>query len=71
MNFLQACVIVPARDEEELIGACIAALASQVGVPKSAYEVLLILDRCTDKTEERAREAAGAMTLHVIEATDA
>jgi glycosyltransferase involved in cell wall biosynthesis len=67
---LRACVIVPARDEEELIGACIAALAAQVGVPKCAYEVILVLDRCTDDTEARARAAAGAMTLHVLQATD-
>ena len=56
----QACVIVPARDEEELIGACIAALAAQTGVARDEYEVLLVLDRCTDATEARARAAAGA-----------
>ena len=28
---MRACVVVPARDEEELIGACIAALAAQDG----------------------------------------
>ena len=69
MSDLLACVIVPARDEEELIGACIAALAAQVGVAKRAYEVVLVLDRCTDATEARARAAAGAMTLHVLHAT--
>ena len=31
---LRACVVVPARDEEELIGACIAALAAQTGVAR-------------------------------------
>ncbi len=69
MSELCACVVVPARDEEELIGACIAALAAQVGVAKRAYEVVLVLDRCTDATEQRARAAAGAMTLHVLHAT--
>ena len=65
---MKACVVVPARDEEELIGACIAALAAQTGVARADYEVLLVLDRCTDATEARARAAAGDMTLHVIEA---
>ena len=65
---MRACVVVPARDEEELIGACIAALAAQTGVARDDYEVLLVLDRCTDATEARARAAAGDMTLHVIEA---
>ena len=48
---MRACVVVPARDEEELIGACIAALAAQTGVARADYEVLLVLDRCTDATE--------------------
>ena len=68
---VKACVVVPARDEEELIGACIAALAAQAGVARDDYEVLLVLDRCTDATEARARAAAGDMTLHVLEATHA
>jgi glycosyltransferase involved in cell wall biosynthesis len=67
---VKACVIVPARDEEELIGACIAALAAQEGVSRDDYEVLLVLDRCTDATEERARAAAGEMTLQIVEAVD-
>lgn len=68
---MKACVIVPARDEEELIGACIRALAAQEGVSRADYEVLLVLDRCTDATEAQARAAAGDMTLHIIEAVEA
>ncbi|MDA0183634.1 glucosyl-3-phosphoglycerate synthase [Solirubrobacter phytolaccae] len=72
MTALRACVVVPARDEEDLIGACIAALAHQTGVPRDAYEVILVLDRCTDATAERARAAAGDdMTLHVVPSTGA
>ena len=55
---LRACVVVPARDEEDLIGACITALAHQTGVARDAYEVILVLDRCTDATAERAVQAA-------------
>lgn len=57
---LQACVVVPARDEEDLIGACLLALATQTGATSDEYEVLLVLDRCTDGTEARAREVASA-----------
>lgn len=57
---LRACVVVPARDEEVLIGACLKALALQTGIASEAYEVLLVLDRCADGTEERAREIAAA-----------
>ena len=63
---LRACVIVPARDEEALIGACIEALAAQTGLHASEYEVLLVLDRCTDATEARARAAAGKLALRVV-----
>jgi glucosyl-3-phosphoglycerate synthase len=65
---LRACVIVPARDEETLIGACIAALAAQDGMHPAEYEVLLVLDRCTDATEARARAAAGSMALRIVRA---
>ena len=57
---LRASVVVPARDEEDLIGACLEALAAQAGVGPDEYEVLLVLDRCTDGTEARAREVAAA-----------
>jgi GT2 family glycosyltransferase len=57
---LKACIVVPARDEEALIASCLEALAMQERVSHHEYEVLLILDRCTDETEERAREVGGA-----------
>jgi len=63
---LRACIVVPARDEEELIGACVRALAAQEGVAGEAYELLLVLDRCTDATEARARAAAGSLVFYVL-----
>lgn len=55
---LRTCVVVPARDEEDLIASCLLALATQRGVEPEEYEVLLVLDHCTDRTEARAREIA-------------
>lgn len=55
---LRVSVVVPARDEEALIRTCLAALASQQDVSSDEYEVLLILDRCEDATEAKAREFA-------------
>ena len=66
---LRACVVVPARDEEALVGACIDALGRQRDVDPDAYEVLLVLDACTDDTEPRARAAAArhpGLRLHVL-----
>ena len=57
---LKVSVVVPAREEEELIGQCLRALAEQRGVSHDEYEVLLVLDRCTDATAERAREVCKA-----------
>jgi len=51
-------VVVPARDEEERVGACLDALAAQVAIEPPEYEVLLVLDACTDETAERVRAAA-------------
>jgi glucosyl-3-phosphoglycerate synthase len=47
---LRASVVVPARDEEERIGACLDALAGQVGIEPDEYEVIVVLDACTDAT---------------------
>jgi glucosyl-3-phosphoglycerate synthase len=66
---LRACVVVPARDEEERIGACIAALAAQEGIAGAEFEVLLVLDDCRDDTAARARDAARRapwLRLHVL-----
>jgi glucosyl-3-phosphoglycerate synthase len=55
---LRACVVVPAHNEAELIGACLEALAAQEGIDPAAYEVILVLDACTDATAELARRSA-------------
>lgn len=67
---LRASVVVPARDEEDLIGACLRALAGQRGVAPEEYEVLLVLDRCTDGTEARAAAVAAdhpGLRLYALE----
>ena len=67
---LKVSVVVPARNEEALVGSCLEALAEQEGVSPEEYEVLLVLDRCTDETEPRAREIADAhprFRLHFLD----
>ncbi|HUC01180.1 MAG TPA: glucosyl-3-phosphoglycerate synthase [Solirubrobacterales bacterium] len=51
-------VVVPARDEEERIGACLDALAQQDGLRPEEYEVIVVLDACADGT---AAEVAAAV----------
>jgi glucosyl-3-phosphoglycerate synthase len=48
---LRAVVVVPARDEEQRVGACLDALAAQVEVEPASYEVIVVLDDCSDGTE--------------------
>ena len=55
---LKACIVVPARNEEDLVGQCMQALANQNFVSPAEYEVILVLDGCTDETENRAKEVA-------------
>jgi glucosyl-3-phosphoglycerate synthase len=62
---LRASVVVPARDEAERIGACLDALAGQVGVEPDSYEVVVVLDACSDGTEE-AVEAALARSPELV-----
>jgi glucosyl-3-phosphoglycerate synthase len=67
---LRICVVVPARNEEGLVGACLRALAEQEGVSYEEYEILLVLDGCTDGTEARARDLAAsypALRLYLLD----
>jgi glycosyltransferase involved in cell wall biosynthesis len=62
-------VIVPARNEEARIGACLEALAGQVEVDPSAFEVVIVLDRCVDGTAEAVeatRARTGHLTVHTV-----
>jgi 1,2-diacylglycerol 3-beta-glucosyltransferase len=51
-------VLVPAHDEERVIGASVSAL-SALDYPGDRYEVIVIADNCRDRTAEEA-ERAGA-----------
>lgn len=67
---LRACVVVPARNEEDLVGRCLQALADQRLISPEEYEVILVLDGCTDETESRAREAKirnPRLRLHLLD----
>lgn len=55
-------VIVPARNEEASLGACLQSLASQAGID---YEIIVVDDASTDRTREIAQSFAG---VRVVEA---
>jgi len=57
-------VIVPARNEEACLGACLRSLVSQQG---TAFEIIVVDDHSTDRTREIA-SSFSAPDLRVIEA---
>lgn len=63
---LKACVVVPCRDEQSFIGPCLAALARQHEIGGDDYEVLVVLDDCSDTTEVEVLHFARSHELRVL-----
>jgi glucosyl-3-phosphoglycerate synthase len=61
---VRAVVVIPARDEELRIGACLDALAGQIEVGPEEFEIVVVLDACEDDTAA-AVEAARTKVLGV------
>jgi len=59
---LRSIVVIPARDEEQSVANCLAALAAQT-VTLESFETLLVADACSDATERVARETAQQLGL--------
>src|SRR5579863_8842715 len=57
---LDVSVIVPARNEEACLGACLQSLASQAGVN---FEIIVVDDGSTDRTAEIARSFHGVRVV--------
>lgn len=60
---IRAIVVVPARNEEALIGSCVRALGRQRGIAPAHWQMLLVLDSCTDATQKVAVEAAAGLGI--------
>jgi glucosyl-3-phosphoglycerate synthase len=61
---LTSVVVIPARDEEHQIGACLAALAAQT-VPEQSFETIVVLDDCADQSQRVAVEVADRLGLRL------
>jgi len=60
-------VVIPAHNEELLIGRCVATLRNQT-YPSDRYGILVVADNCTDQTA-RVAEGAGASVLERVDTT--
>ena len=73
----RACVIIPARNEETSIASALDAMARQKSLlnhplPSESFEILLLLNNCTDKTAEIAyawQAAHPQISLNIVEKT--
>jgi len=72
---LQACVIIPAKDEAHNLPATLAALASQAELdgtplPTGCLEIIVLANNCQDRTAAAVRQLAycyPGLALHVAE----
>lgn len=55
-------VIVPAHDEELLVGRCVESLLSQ-SYPRELFHVVVIADNCSDGTQSVARQAGAEVMV--------
>ncbi|RZL04602.1 MAG: glycosyltransferase, partial [Hymenobacter sp.] len=72
---LQACVLIPAKDEAATLPATLAALAAQTTLagerlPQGMVEVIVLANNCQDRTAAAVRQAARrhpCLLIHVVE----
>lgn len=55
-------IIIPARNEEECLPRCLASIREAGHILEMPYEIIVVLNRCTDRTGELAEEA-GCRTI--------
>jgi glycosyltransferase involved in cell wall biosynthesis len=61
---LRAIVVIPARDEQDRISACLQALAAQT-LRRDQFETIVVLDDCQDGTADAVSAAAAVLELDV------
>ncbi len=62
------CVVIPAHNEEDVIGTTVRRLFEQQQYPRELFDVYVIAHNCTDRTAERARNAGA--TVFVLDDPD-
>ncbi|AOT07735.1 glycosyltransferase [Pseudoalteromonas luteoviolacea] len=60
---MKVSVVVPAHNEEKYIGRCLKSIRAQLIPNDVQVDIIVVLNRCTDKTQEVA-EVYGAMVVN-------
>jgi GT2 family glycosyltransferase len=60
----RVCIAIPVRNEQDHIGACLAALRQQI---RQADDVVLMLNNCNDETAALCWAAQGSLPLRIVE----
>jgi glycosyltransferase involved in cell wall biosynthesis len=66
IDSLRVSVIIPARNEEEMIGKCLTSLVES-NYPIDAFEVILVDNGSTDRTLEVAQTFSGMLKLTILQ----
>ena len=58
------CVVIPAHNEEDVIYDTVKSVIDKQKYPRDMFDVYVIADNCTDKTEELAKKAGATVFVH-------
>lgn len=64
-NYSAISVIIPAFNEERMIGQCLASLASQ-DISREAFDIIVVDNGSTDNTIEIARSFSNSLNLRIL-----
>lgn len=63
-DFHKVAIIIPARNEEEIIAPTLKSLQNDLDYPKDKYDLYVVADNCDDKTAQIARENGAEVYEH-------
>lgn len=53
---MKVSIVIPAHNEGQYLGRCLETISSQTLLPDTQLEIIVVLNRCSDNTEEVARK---------------
>ena len=60
-NQIKFSIVIPARDEQKYIGACLQSVREASKPYPGQVQTIVVINRCTDATEKIARENGAAI----------